>query len=143
MFPAKHRSFWYSFWSNCKHNLQFITAKCALPSSFPHFVVLMEMFPMGNVGCFPQTTPAATESRYPSIIHLKVHDGSFRVSIIHRALTWTTRSLTCVRDHSYACVYTPTTSQYMLTRKKTQFFLVLLTGFETSVFGSRVRRSTN
>ena len=32
---------------------------------------------------------------------LQVHAGSFRVSVIHRILTWTTGSLTCVRDHSY------------------------------------------
>ena len=30
----------------------------------------------------------------------------FCVSIIHQTLTWTAGSLTCVRDHSYACVYT-------------------------------------
>ena len=30
----------------------------------------------------------------------KVHAGSFRVSVIYRTLTWTTGSLTCVRDHS-------------------------------------------
>ena len=36
----------------------------------------------------------------------KVHIGLFRVSIIHRTMTWTTGSLTCVRDYSYACVYT-------------------------------------
>ena len=47
----------------------------------------------------------------------------FRVSVIHRALTWTTGSLTCAR--SYACVYargwgTPTSSQHnILTRKLT------------------------
>ena len=35
-----------------------------------------------------------------------VQAGSFRVSVIHRTLTWTTGSLTCVRDHSYACVHT-------------------------------------
>ena len=35
----------------------------------------------------------------------KVSAGSFRVSVIHRTLTWTTGSFTCVRDHSYACVY--------------------------------------
>ena len=28
----------------------------------------------------------------------------FRVSVIHRTLTWTTGSLTCVGHHSYACV---------------------------------------
>ena len=31
---------------------------------------------------------------------------SFPVSIIHRTLIWTTGSLTCVHDHSYAYVYT-------------------------------------
>ena len=38
----------------------------------------------------------------------KVHAGSCRVSEIHRTLTWTTGSLTCVglRDHSYACLHT-------------------------------------
>ena len=34
----------------------------------------------------------------------KVHSGSFCVSIIHRNLTWTTGSLTCVCDHSCACI---------------------------------------
>ena len=33
----------------------------------------------------------------------------FRVSAIHRTMTWTTGSLTCVRDHCWACtVYTDT-----------------------------------
>ena len=30
--------------------------------------------------------------------------GRVRVSIIHRKLIWTTVTLVCVRDHSYACV---------------------------------------
>ena len=47
----------------------------------------------------------------------KVHAGSFRVSVNHRTPTWTTGSLACVCDHSYACVYTqglgtPTASQH-------------------------------
>ena len=41
---------------------------------------------------------------YPSVS--KVHAGSFCVSVIHQTLTWTTGSLTCVQDHSYACIYT-------------------------------------
>ena len=41
---------------------------------------------------------------YPSAGN--VHAGCFRVLVIHRTLTWTTGSLTCVRGHSYACVYT-------------------------------------
>ena len=42
-------------------------------------------------------------SRYPV---LQVHAGSFDVSIIHWTLTWTAGSLTYVRDHWYAFVYT-------------------------------------
>ena len=44
-----------------------------------------------------------TRQRYPV---LQVHAGSFIIFVIHRTLTWTTGSLMCVRDHSYACVYT-------------------------------------
>ena len=40
------------------------------------------------------------------ILPLLVRAGSFHVSEIHRTLRWTARSLICVRDHSYACVYT-------------------------------------
>ena len=75
---------------------------------------------MGNLGHFPQEKPAATESCYcyPTLIHYGVHAGSFRVSIIHQTLMGTTGALTCVRDHSYACVSytwglgTPTVSQH-------------------------------
>ena len=54
------------------------------------------------------------EQRYPV---LQVHAGSFRVSVIHRTLTCTTGSLTCARDHSYACythggLGTPTANQH-------------------------------
>ena len=42
---------------------------------------------------------------YPSVS--KVHAGSFRFSVSHRTLTWTTGSLTCVRGHSYACAFYP------------------------------------
>ena len=63
------------------------------------------------------------QPRYPTLINYKVLAGSFHVSVIHQTLTSTTRSLTCVRDHSYACVCTQglcilTTSQRnILTRK--------------------------
>ena len=58
---------------------------------------------------------------YPPVS--KVHAGSFCVSIIHRTLTWTIGSLTCVRDYSYACVYTqglgtPTASQHIFDSEK-------------------------
>ena len=48
------------------------------------------------------------QRRYPTLITCtyQVHAGSCRVSIIYRTLTWTTGSLTCVRDHFCACVFT-------------------------------------
>ena len=65
------------------------------------------------------------EQRYPVLL---VHAGSFHVFVIHRtlSLTWTTGSLTGIRDHSYVCVYTmglgtPTVSQHnILTWKNSQ-----------------------
>ena len=51
----------------------------------------------------------------------------FCVTVIHQTLTWTTGSLMCVREHSYACVYTwglgtSTTSQHnILTWKHSNF----------------------
>ena len=38
--------------------------------------------------------------------YFSVHAGSLRVSVIHQTLTWTTGSLSCVRDHSCTCIYT-------------------------------------
>ena len=65
--------------------------------------------------------------------------------LVHQTLTWTTGCLTCVSDHSYACVcihtgvgHTNSESAQHFWLSKTQVFLVLLTGFEP-----RVRRSTN
>ena len=54
-----------------------------------------------------KATAAARAACYPV---LQVHAGSFPVSKIHWTLTvtmiWTTRSLTCVRDHwSYVCIH--------------------------------------
>ena len=59
---------------------------------------------------------------YPPVS--KVHAGSFCVST--KTLTWTTGSLMCVCDHSYACVYTQgwahrqRVSTTFLTRKNTK-----------------------
>ena len=50
--------------------------------------------------------------------------GLFDFSVTHRTLTWTTGSLTCVRDHSYAIrIHTrglgrPTVSTAFLTQEK-------------------------
>ena len=82
---------------------------------------------------------------------LQVHAGSFHLSIIHQTLTmtWTTGSLMCIHDHSYACLYTwglgTLMSQHNIfdSKKRSPIFLVFLTGFEPRVFGPRVRCSTN
>ena len=107
---------------------------------------------MGNPGQFAQGMPAATESRYPSlVINYKVHAGSLRGSVIHRTLTWTTGSSTCVRDHSYACVYTrglgipyrQRVSTTFLTRKKSHKFVfsVLLVTRRTNHFATYATRA--
>ena len=38
--------------------------------------------------------------------YFSVHAWSFPVSVIHQALTWTTGSLSSLRDYSCACIYT-------------------------------------
>ena len=63
-------------------------------------------FLMVNSGRFPQGKPAATELRYPNLFNYKVHAGPFRVSEIHRTLTWIIGSLTCAHGHSSECVCT-------------------------------------
>ena len=77
---------------------------------------------------------------YPPVS--KVHSGSFRVSVIHRILTWTAGSFMCVCDHSYACVYTQgfgtlTVSQLnIFDLKKLTNLLVPLTVFEPQIIES-------
>ena len=106
------------------------------------------IFPVGHSGRFPQGNPAATESRYPSLINYKLHAESFRVSIIHRTMTWTKGSLTCVRNHC-ECVHTrglgtPIASQHnIFDSNNSQMSVVLQAGLEPRSFGSRVRRSTH
>ena len=51
----------------------------------------------GNSGCFPRGKRAAIVRRYPGIFSYPVSS----VSVIHRTLTWTTGSLTCLCDHWY------------------------------------------
>ena len=91
----------------------------------------------------------STLKMYPPVS--KVYAGSFRVSVIHRILTWTTGFLTRVR--SYACIYilgwgTPTTSRHNILTRKNSHKLVLCSGrdFEPLVMesiGFRGWRSTN
>ena len=74
-----------------------------------------------------------------------VHAGSFRVSIIHRTLTWTTGSLISLCDNSYARTYTwglgtLTTSQHnifhseKLIKISTCFWLVSLSHISWQCF---------
>ena len=79
-----------------------------------------------------------------------MHAQSFCVSVIHQTLTitWTTGSLTCVRDHSYyACVYTQELGTLTLWRRVSTIFLtvflVFLTGFKPRVIESWVWPSTS
>ena len=110
-----------------------------IPSSFCFFVFLFWcgytlLSLSGNSG----RKSSATQS-YKCMLGLSVSPQS------HRTLTWTTSSLTCVRGHFYACVYTrglgtQTASQHnILTRKNSPCFLVHLTGFGPRVSGSRFR----
>ena len=69
------------------------------------FIVLHFTIPFGKFGLpyLAGRLQQLQEQRYPV---LQVIAGSFRISVIHRTLTWTTDSLASIRDHSYACVYT-------------------------------------
>ena len=60
------------------------------------------MIPLGEFGP-PFLTYKATAAARTA---LQVDAGSFHFAAIHQTLTWTTGSLTCICDHSYACVYT-------------------------------------
>ena len=67
------------------------------------YTVLKLLFLSGNLGHLTWVRlQQPQEQRYTV---LQVHAGSFHVSVFHQPLTWTTGSLTCVHDHSYACVY--------------------------------------
>ena len=46
----------------------------------------MGISPVGNLGRFRQGKPAATESRYPTLINYKVHAGPFGVCVMQAAL---------------------------------------------------------
>ena len=73
-----------------------------------------------------------------------------RLSVMHWTLTWTTWSLTCVRDHSCACIYTRgvghsagESAQHFWIEKTYNFFYCAPDGIRTCPFGSWVRRSTH
>ena len=89
----------------------------------------------GNSGCFPQWKRAAIVRHYPVFSCVQC----FCVTVIHRTLTWTTGSLTCIRSN--ACVYTqgwgtPTTSQHnILTQKTLTNLSFALDGIWTSGHG--------
>ena len=72
---------------------------------FVHCLSQWEFLPREIRVAFPKESQLQqSRATQPSLI--KAQAGSFRVSIIHRTLTCTTGALTCVRDPSYACVYT-------------------------------------
>ena len=67
---------------------------------------LIGAIPTHSVTHFASTQLQPRGAKRQLSYNLSVHAGSFRVSVNHRTLTWTTGSLTCVRDHYCACVYT-------------------------------------
>ena len=96
---------------------------------FIHFAVPIGISPMGIPDRFPQGKPAATELHYPP---LTKYCACWVFSCFHNPVN-STRSLTCERNHSYACVYTrglgtPAVSQHnIFYSEKLTIFLVLLT----------------
>ena len=58
---------------------------------FVQFVIPMGISPMGNLVAFPKESQQQ-QSAYPTLINNKVHAWSFRVSIIHQTLSWSTGS---------------------------------------------------
>ena len=80
---------------------------------------------------------------------LQVHAGSFCVSVIHRTLTWTTGSLTCVSDH-FVHIHTGVglndESAHIFDSEKLTSFCCAPGGVQTRVLesiGSWVQRSTS
>ena len=67
-----------------------------------HFIIPFGKFWPPNLG----KATSAARAALPSPTTVQMHAGYFIVSVIYRTLIWTTGFLTCVRDHSYACVYT-------------------------------------
>ena len=113
----------------------------------------MGISPMGNLGCFRQGKPAATESRYPTL--LKVHAGSFHVSIIHqinsdmdcRIFNVRTWFFFCVRVHTGVGHTYSESAQHFWLRKIHKFFCAPDAGgvrtSEPPIFGSQSRCSNN
>ena len=95
--------------------------------------------PMGNLGLFLQRKPAATLLRYPTLINYKVHAGSFH-DPPNSDMAY--GICNCVRDHSWACVYThggwahrQRVSTTILSWKKKVIFSCAPDGIRTSVLG--------
>ena len=99
-------AFWFVFWMLavilCFR--LFINNK-NIQTAFKNNILLSLSGNLGHLTCERLQQPQ--EQRHP-VLHM--HAGSFRVSVIHRTLTWSTGSLMCVRDHSYACVHTDSES---------------------------------
>ena len=95
-----------------------------------------------------QLQPRSAKRHLSYYFSVHTSTGYFRVSVIHRTLTWKTGSLTSVRDQfcmtdgGWAHRQRVST---ILTRKTHNCFSqsVLLTVFEPRSFGSRVPRSTS
>ena len=102
-----------------------------------HFIITFGKF---GTPCLGKGLQQPLEQRHP-VLH--VNAGSFRVSVIHRTLTWTAGSFTCILFLMRAYTHEgATVSQHNIfdSEKLSPKNSVLLTGFEPRIFGSRVRR---
>ena len=123
---------------------------CLVLSFITHFIITLGKFRPPYLG----NATAAPRAALPSPTS-EVHAGSFCVSVIHQALTWTTGYLMYVRDYSYAVMRTSThrltevghtdnkSAQHFWLGKTLKNFGVPLMGFEPQVFGSWVWFSIN
>ena len=106
-------------------------------------VAFLLFFPRSSIGGVAYVIVVNSSATWAATFRLREYKriaGYFRVSIIHRTLTCTTGSLTCVHGLSCPCVYTrgmgttPTANQRKIfDSEKLEVFLVLLTGFEPSL----------
>ena len=105
---------------------------------FIHFNI-----PFGKLGSpYLGKTTAAEEQRYYAV--LQVYAGSFRVSLVHRTQTlYRAHGIILMRAYTHGdWAHRQRVSTSFDSEKPLYIFLVIMTGFEPRVFGSRVRRST-
>ena len=101
---------------------EFVVVLCVKKIFLTLLLSQWEFIPWEIRVAFPQGKPAATVSRYSTLIDYKVHAGSFRVSVIHRTLKWTTESQFNLRKWSFLCVHVHTGGGWAHSNESAQRF---------------------